>query len=292
MIWFLHEEADGKIMRKKMVLPSLAAALLCGVLVTGCSGGASGNAEGLDKRGVVHAVTREKDSGTRASFDDLAGITAEADGIDVAESTEDMLSAVTDSSTIGYLTSQAVTEDIKTLQVNGKEVDDKAYPLTRQLYLCYKGDLSDVEKEFITYVTGKGQEIVATEFEAVGKAGTFLSLKPSGTILIGGSSSEAPVMEKLADAYMGENPNAEITVETTDSGTGINKALDGSYDLGMSSRKPKSYEKDLLTFEPIAKDRIAVITGKDNPLDSITTAQLKKIYTGEVENWADLPSAK
>lgn len=279
-------------MKIRSILPGLAAVLLCGTLATGCSGGSSRNVEGLDRLGAIHAVTREKDSGTRASFDDLNGITAEEDGIDIAESTEDMLAAVTDSSTIGYLTSQAATEDVKVLQVNGKSVDDKSYPLTRQLYLCYKGDLSDVEKEFITYVTGKGQEIVATEFEAVGKAGTFLSLKPSGSILIGGSSSEAPVMEKLADAYIKENPNAEITVETTDSGTGINGALEGTYDLGMSSRKPKSYEKDLLTFEPIARDRIAVITGRDNPLESITTAQLKKIYTGQLENWADLPSVK
>ncbi|MEE0956418.1 MAG: substrate-binding domain-containing protein [Eubacterium sp.] len=279
-------------MKKRSILPSLAAVLLCSVLAAGCSGSSTGNIEGLDKLGAIHAVTREKDSGTRASFDDLTGITVEAEDITVAESTEDMLAAVSDSSSIGYLTSQAVTDDVKALQVNGKSVDDKSYPLTRQLYLCYKGELSDVEKEFITYVTGKGQEIVAEEFEAVGKADTFLSLKPSGSILIGGSSSEAPVMEELAKAYMELNPNASITVETTDSGTGISNALEGTYDLGMSSRKPKSYEKDLLTFETIARDRIAVITGKDNPLDNITAAQLKKIYTGELTDWADLPSVK
>lgn len=107
-------------MKIRSILPGLAAVLLCGTLATGCSGGSSRNVEGLDRLGAIHAVTREKDSGTRASFDDLNGITAEEDGIDIAESTEDMLAAVTDSSTIGYLTSQAATEDVKVLQVNGK----------------------------------------------------------------------------------------------------------------------------------------------------------------------------
>ena len=95
-------------------------------------------------------------------------------------------------------------------------------------------------------------------------------------------------MEEVAEAYMKVNPNAEITVETTDSGTGINNTMEGKYDLGMSSRSPKSYEENILTFVPVAKDRIAVVVPSDNPMTDITLDQLKSIYTGKVTKWSDL----
>ena len=56
----------------------------------------------------------------------------------------------------------------------------------------------------------------------------------------------------------------------------------------MSSRNPKRYEKDLLTFVPVAEDKVAVIVKEDNPLENITIKTLKDIYTGEVSDWKDL----
>ena len=257
--------------------------------LTGCSQKTASHVEGLDALGTIRAYTREDDSGTRASWDDLLSITSEAEDLTEAVSTDDMQKAVADDgSAIGYLTQDAADESVKLLQVNGKDISDNGYPLVRRLYLVYKGEPSDLEREFLTYVTGKGQDIVSKQFEAVKKSVSFLSLKPKGTIKIGGSSSEAPVMEELAEAYMRENPNAEITVATTDSGDGINGAVEGTYDLGMSSRSPKEYEKNLLTFIPVAKDRIAVIVQSENPLDTITEKQLASIYTGKITDWADL----
>lgn len=266
------------------VLPVFAA-----LLVTGCQNTVTTHVEGLDKLGTIQAFTREADSGTRASFDDLIGTLTETEGLTEANSTEEMLSYVAGTaSSIGYLTYGVADSSVKTLSIEGKDIGDTKYPLTRQLYLVYKGELSDLEREFITYVAGKGQDIVEQHFEPVGKANTFLSLKPAGSIKIGGSSSEAPLMEELAAAYQKENPAASITVETTDSGTGINGALEGSYDLGMSSRSPKDYEKNLLTFVPVAKDRIAVVVASDNPMTDISRDQLKSIYTGKVTAWSQL----
>lgn len=259
------------------------------ILLSGCSKQEEQHVEGLDALGRIVAVTREDDSGTKASFDDLIGIISESGEFTVVRSTDDMKKKVgAQKEAIGYLTLEAADDSVKTLKVDGKGVDDPDYPMIRKLYLVYKGEPSDLEREFITFVTGKGQEIVSKSFDTVGKSETFLSLKPKGTIRIGGSSSEAPVMEELAEAYMKENPEADVSVETTDSGTGINGALEGNYDLGMSSRNPKSYEKDLLTFVPVAEDKVAVIVKEDNPLENITIKTLKDIYTGEVSDWKDL----
>lgn len=275
-----------KRQKKWIVIAALAAS--AALLLFGCGGG-NPLPDGMDQLGKIQAVTREADSGTRGSFDDLTGIVSEAEGLTEADSTENVLKAVEGSdSAIGYLTQEARNDAVKTLTVEGKGIDDAKYPMTRQLYLVYKGELNDLEQEFVTYVTGKGQGIVKKSFEPVKKETTFLSLKPAGKIRIHGSSSEAPVMEELAKAYMKINPKAKVTVVTSDSGTGINDALEGKCDLGMSSRSPKSYEQNLLTFTPVAKDRIAVIVSKNNPLEDITLDQLKAIYTGKTTEWAKL----
>ena len=276
---------------KRAVVLALCLSLL--LVTEGCGSSGAGEAVDLSGLGEIQAYTREKDSGTRASFDDLISLTGEDDEIEEAGSTDEMAEKVQASSvSIGYLTSQAAGDGVKVLSVNGKNVEDDKYPLTRKLYLVYQDNLNDLGREFVTYVTGKGQEIVAKSFEPVGSAGTFLSLKPKGTLAVGGSSSEAPVMEELAKAYMEINPNAQITVTTTDSGDGVNGAMQGTYQLGMSSRQPKSYEKTLLTFTPVASDRIAVIVPESNPLTDITVSQLKSIYDGSFKKWTDLTSAK
>ncbi len=279
-------------MRMREIGKRAAVGFLAGVIALGlfaCSDGKTALPKGTAELGKIQAVTRESKSGTRASFDDLIGIVSEADGLTEADSTGKMLETVKGGkAAIGYLTQDALTDEVKALTVGGKKTDDSGYPLTRRLYLVYKGTPSDLEQEFLTFVTGKGQAIVEKSFEPVKEVASFLSMKPAGSLRITGSSSEAPVMEKLAASYMKENPNAKITVETSDSGSGIRDALEGRCDLGMSSRNPKSYEKDLLTFTPVAKDRIAVIVQKENPLSDISVDQLKDIYSGTAEKWSDL----
>ena len=93
---------------------------------------------------------------------------------------------------------------------------------------------------------------------------------------------------EIADAYMKLNPNADVEVVETDSTNGLTGTMDGTYDLGMSSRDLKDYEKELLESVVIAKDEIQVIVNKDNPLSNIASANLKNIYTGQIQNWKDL----
>lgn len=120
------------------------------------------------------------------------------------------------------------------------------------------------------------------------KSSSFLSNKATGEITIEGSTSVAPLMEKLAEAYEQINTNAKITVTATDSSKGLTKAMSGECDFGMSSRNLKDYEKELLDYETIARDNIVVIVEGNNPLDDITLEALKLIYTGELRNWNDL----
>ena len=84
------------------------------------------------------------------------------------------------------------------------------------------------------------------------------------------------------------NPNAAIEVIGTDSTNGLTGAMSGIYDLGMSSRDLKDYERELLSFEVIAKDKVAVIVNRDNPLKNIASKDLKAIYTGEITEWDKL----
>lgn len=62
----------------------------------------------------------------------------------------------------------------------------------------------------------------------------------------------------------------------------------GKCDLGMCSRELRSYEKELLNYEMIAKDEIAVIVNAKNPLENITVEQLEATYTGKTVKWEEV----
>ena len=98
----------------------------------------------------------------------------------------------------------------------------------------------------------------------------------------------ATLMKEIADAYMKINTHATIQVTVTDSTKGLNSVMSGKCDIAMSSRDLKDYEKELLNYNTVAKDKIAVIVNQKNPLSDITLYMLKNIYTGGVKNWEDL----
>ena len=92
-------------------------------------------------------------------------------------------------------------------------------------------------------------------------------------------------MEKLKEAYRALNPGVEIEVQPSDSTTGALNAIEGIVDLAMASRELKGSEREALTPVVIARDGIAVIVHRDNPIESITLAQLRAIFTGELLSW-------
>lgn len=195
-------------------------------------------------------------------------------------------------SAIGYVSGGALqdVEGVKSLSVNGisTEAQEGAYPLSRNFYLAYCGKLNDLEQDFLTYIHSEGQEIVGEVYIPVAKSNTFLSNQAEGTIRITGSTSIAPLMEQLAQAYMEINPHAVIEVNATDSTDGLTQAMSGSCDFGMSARALKDYEMELLDYEMIAEDNIAVIVNEENPIEDISLTDLKSIYVGDIETWQEL----
>ncbi len=145
-----------------------------------------------------------------------------------------------------------------------------------------------MEQDFLTYVLGKGQEIVEQSYVAVKASTTFLSGQEEGTITIHGSSSVAPHKEDLAAQYMQINTHVIVKVVISDSTTGINDAMKGACDLAMSSRALYDYEEELLEYKEIARDGIAVIVNGENPLTDVSTDELNKIFTGNITEWDEI----
>lgn len=230
----------------------------------------------LSAMGAVTAVSREEGSGTRAEFENLLKLPESDTGI-VVDSTEKVLKKVEeDKNAVGYVAYSSATDtNGKILQINGvlpseKTIDNNSYPLCRDYYLAYNGELTDVEQDFLTYVKSKGQDIVKQYCIQADSTTTFLSDKSEGKILIEGSTSMEPM------------------VKAPDSSRGITAVISGECDFAMSSRELKDYEAELLETKVIGKDAIAIVINEENPLENLTIKQLTGLYNGTYKNWDDL----
>ena len=257
----------------------------CTMLLTAC-GTQSAKLPDLSTLGKVIAISREEGSGTRAEFDTMLS-TNESGADAVVTSTNDVLQQVSkEKNAVGYLAHSTLPQelpDVKVLKVNGIEPDinnisSGKYALRRSYYLTHNGEMNQLQQDFLQYVLCAGQKLVAKKSIAVGTPTTFLSTKASGKLVINGSSSAAPLVKELAAEYMQLNPRAQVTVEVTDSSKGLTAAIRRECDFGISSRELKSYEKELLTANVFARDAIVLIVNKQNPVNNLSTKQIKALY--------------
>ena len=111
----------------------------------------------------------------------------------------------------------------------------------------------------------------------------------SGTVNTDGSTSMESVVKALGEAFMELNPGVTVNYSGTGSGTGIQSAIDGTCDLGLSSRALKDEEKQNGAVENIvALDGVAVVIKPANGVEDLTVEQIAQIFTGEITNWSEL----
>lgn len=264
-------------------------------------------ADAFDTAQEIAVFTREDGSGTRGAFIELTGVEQkDADGkkVDmtteaaaVQSSTNGVMTAVAnDATAIGYISLGSLNDTVKAVTVDGvaagaDTVKDGSYTLARPFNLVTNGDATDpVAVDFIAYCLSADGQALATDKGYIGSEGeAFTSAQPAGKIVVGGSSSVAPLMEKLVEAYKTVNPNAEIEHLTTDSTTGVSGALDGSYTIGLASRELKDSETEAgAKATVLAMDGIAVVVNPENPVENLTVDQIKSIYVGEVTTWDEV----
>ena len=215
----------------------------------------------------------------------------------ITNSTSVMLTTVAgDEYAIGYVSLGSLDDSVKAVKIDGAEatadnIKSGDYKVSRPFNVATKkGQDNEVAKDFLNFILSKeGQDVVSEEgYIAQDDAQTFEGTQPSGKLVVGGSSSVSPVMEKLIEAYKAVNPNADIELQTTDSTTGMTSTIDGSYDIGMASRELKDEEAAELDSTVIATDGIAVIVNNANPTDELTSDQVKAIYTGDALTWDEV----
>ena len=304
-----------KVSLKKSAAIILSIACVAGSLI-GCGGSsnsgssASSNssaASGQSALKKITVVSREDGSGTRGAFIELFGIEEkDASGKKIDNTTEDanitnstevmMQTVAGNPAAIGYTSLGALNSSVKALKVDGAEatvanVKSGSYKVTRPFNIATKESVSEAATDFINFIlSAEGQKVVEDKgYISEGNKGAFKSNGASGKVVVGGSSSVTPVMEKLIEAYKKVNANVTIELQQSDSTTGMTQAGEGTVDIGMASRELKDSEKSKgLKDIKIAIDGIAVIVNKDNSLDSITSEQVKSIFTGKVTDWSQV----
>ena len=257
--------------------------------------------------GTIDVISREDGSGTRGAFIELFGIEEKQgdekvdmtiEDASITNSTSVMMTTVAgDENAIGYISLGSLNDTVKAVKIDGAEasaenVANDTYKVSRPFNIITTDSLSDAAQDFENYImSSDGQQIVEDNgyIKVADDAAAYEQSEAEGKVVVAGSSSVTPVMEKLAEGYEAVNKDVTIEVQQSDSTTGVNMAAEGTCDIGMASRELKDDEKDLgLTATVIARDGIAVIVNKDNDVDELTSDQVKSVYTGETTTWEDL----
>lgn len=273
----------------------------------GAEADAAAEESDFDVAELISVYSREDGSGTRGAFIELFGVEQKDENgekVDytteeavITNSTDVMLTSVaSDTYGIGYVSLGSLNDTVKAVKIDGAEatvenIKSGTYTIARPFNIATCGEVSDVAQDFINYIMSAEGQAVITEKGYIGSddAAPFESNGAEGKVVVGGSSSVSPVMEKLIEAYKAVNAGAEIELQTSDSTTGMTGAADGTLDIGMASRELKDTEVEAgLTGTQIAMDGIAVIVNQENPVEDLSSETVKGIFTGELTGWNEL----
>lgn len=306
----------------KKTLKVLALVLALSIALVGCGGGTAKEESkeqapaatagekkeaattGEAVKGEITVVSREEGSGTRDAFVEITGVMKDkVDGTTleatIQNSTNNVMTTVSqDPNAIGYISLGSLNDTVKALKVDGVEATEakiKAgeYKISRPFNIAYQeAKLSPAGQAFIDFIfSEEGQKIVVDQKYIAVKDkpephATVADL--SGTVVVGGSTSVTPIMEKMAEAFMASHAGVKIEIQSTGSGAGMTGVMDGTLEIGMASRALKDEESKVLKHEAIAMDGIAVIINKDNGTDNIAMDMVTKVFTGDVTDWSEV----
>ena len=283
---------------KKTIAAAMTAMMLTGTMMSSAFAAAQGD---------ITICSREDGSGTRGAFIELFGVEEkDADGNKVDNTTEAakitnstsvMLSTVEgDVNAIGYVSLGSLNDSVTAVKIDGAEATAESilageYKIVRPFNIATVEEISEVAQDFINFIMSEEGQAVVTDngYISVGEPESFAGGDVEGKVVVAGSSSVTPVMEKLAEAYAEVNDKVEIEVQQSDSTTGMTSAIDGLCDIGMASRELKDSELEAgLTPTVIAQDGIAVIVNNESGITDLSAEQVKAIYTGEITTWEEL----
>jgi phosphate transport system substrate-binding protein len=280
-------------MKKTAYIVAAALALTASLALTACGGAA----------GEISVVSREDGSGTRGEFIELFGIVERRDDggrrdrttkeAIITSKTDVMMTSIAgDRDAVGYISLGSLNDTVKAVDIEGvpataETVKSGTYPVTRPFYIATRGTPGGLAADFIGYILSKeGQRVVAGSYIAVDDgASAYSGTRPGGKIVVAGSSSVSPIMEKLKEAYAAINTNAAIEIQMSDSSSGMSAVMSGTCDIGMASRELTGTELSGLTPTQIAIDGIAVIVNRENAVSDLTREQVRGIFTGETTTW-------
>lgn len=249
----------------------------------------------------IYPISREMGSGTRGAFVDIFDvkkqignkkIDATSKKAEVTNSTGVMITTVANSkNAIGYISLGSLNDTVKAVKIDGvtpsvENVNNKSYTVFRPFNLAVSSN-NELVNDFLAYIgSNLSKNIIQKAGYIAIYDNEFSSVKPSGKIVVAGSSSITPLMEKLKEGYKLVNPNAIIEIQQSDSTTGINSAIEKIADIAMVSREFKTNElKSGLKTQILALDGLAVIVNKENSINSLSKESVKKIFTGEITDW-------
>ena len=282
---------------------------LVGIAVSACvifSAFTSCTEEKWNKNSSINVLSREDGSGTRGAFIELFGVEKKnaqgkkvdytTDEASITNSTAVMLTTVAGNKyAIGYVSLGSLSSSVKAVKIDGvsatvDNINNGSYKIARPFNVAVRNNLSNAAQDFLNYIlSSDGQDIIAAnKYIKVPAANSYSASGISGKIVVAGSSSVSPVMEKLIEAYKVLNPSVQIELQTSDSTTGVINAIDGTCDIGMASRALKDSEKEKGVREvTIAIDGIAVIINNDNPVESLKKSDVEGIFTGKINSWSE-----
>ena len=298
------EKGDKKMKKiKKLValLLSVVMAIGVGAFIAGCS----------KSNDTITVITREGGSGTRGAFIELTGIEQkdeQGNKIDkttkraeVANQTSVVIKSVSNNKrAIGYISLGSLNDSVKAVEYEGvkatvENIKNGTYTLSRPFNVAYKEDNANKTlQDFLKFVKSvqAAEIIVQNDYISVDTIQEYSKPQeiPSEKLIINGSSSVYPLMEKLVEEYCKISGVAKnvVDLQFNDSSSGMTGTANGTYDLGMASRNLKDAESENLSSFALAIDGIAVIVNKENKINTLSKEQVRLIYTGEITKWLQL----